>query len=568
MRAPTTRPLPPARSTTRAIGASIASMFFVALVSATPASPFHPVLPEEPGGPLRWISDLIGLGNLSTMGLVFVGLLATATAAIAFLLVLREAWHGRITLRTVLLLALGYHLAVLMLPLLFSRDVYSYAYYGRIVSTYGSNPYVATPLDFPLNSLFDLTWPGWRGTPSVYGPLFTWMSAFLTSTTKSIPSLITSFQLLAGAASLGTAALLARTAQRVRPERAVFAAAVVGLNPIVVFHVVGGGHNDMLVALAIAAAAAALFSGHRLTAAILLGLGMSVKATAVVPLLLLLVAVAASAPPDKRRRELLAFCGIVGGGWLVLALPFLQLTNPTLGLFGVAGNDSWMAPGQLVVQVGMAIGSLVAGDAGADVGAIIARLSLFALSVTGVLLIARQLWRRPDARTPAGIAAAWAWALLIVILPSPVLFTWYLVWILPLAWVLPKIPRRALVLLSASFILTQVVTESTGLPEFLQTIKLPFGHPIAIAVLIWVGRDFVHRLRAGTLLHIETGSPAFGDAFEEGPAVIETIDGSVDVRTLRTPGSAAHARGGQGAGPSRAPADHITAASFALRRRM
>ena len=55
-------------------------------------------------------------------------------------------------------------------------------------------------------------------------------------------------------------AIVARLVQRVRPERAVFAVAVIGLNPIVVFHVVGGGHNDMLVALFVAAAVVAVCS--------------------------------------------------------------------------------------------------------------------------------------------------------------------------------------------------------------------------------------------------------------------------------------------------------------------
>ena len=87
----------------------------------------------------------LGLSHLGDAGLMLVGLLATTSAAVGFLLILREAWNRRISLRTRVLLAIGFHLLVLMLPLLFSRDVYSYAYYGRIVSTYGGNPYVLTP---------------------------------------------------------------------------------------------------------------------------------------------------------------------------------------------------------------------------------------------------------------------------------------------------------------------------------------------------------------------------------------------------------------------------------------
>jgi alpha-1,6-mannosyltransferase len=500
-------------------------MLAVALVSATPNSPFSPVLPAgyEPSGPLRWISDLIGLGHLSTTGLIAAGLVATAAAAGAFLYVVREAWNNRISMRTVVILTVSFHAAVVTLPLLFSRDVYSYGYYGRIVNTYGANPYVFTPKDFPLNSLWHLTWPGWRGTPSVYGPLFTWVSAFMTGIAKSIPDLITGFQLLAAAASLGTIAIVGGLARRVRPERAVFAVAAIGLNPIVVFHVVGGGHNDMLVAFFIAGAAALLFAKRELLSAVALALGMSVKATAVVPLILLVVAVAANTPPERRRRVLLTFAGVVGGVWLLLAIPYLQASNPTLGLMEVAGHDSWMAPGQLVVRLFSGTGGLLGGDPFREPAATVARVILFGLSAVSIVLLAREIWRRPTARTPTALVAAWGWALLVLILPSPVLFTWYLVWVLPLAWALPRIARRGIVILSAFFIVTQLVTESSRLPDFLESVKLPFGHPIAIAVCVWVGLDLIRRLRRGIPFEGESAEPTFGDAFESGPHPREPV---------------------------------------------
>jgi alpha-1,6-mannosyltransferase len=514
------RPLPPTRAARRALWASAASILAMAVVAATPGSPFQPVMPDvEPNGPFRAVSDLLALGRLSPLPLILVGVASTVVAATAFLFVLREAWRGRVSVRTVLLLAVAYHVVALMVPLLFSRDVYSYAYYGRMVSTYGDNPYVATPRDYDLNSLFHLTWPGWRGTPSVYGPLFTWLSALLTTAVKAIPGIITAFQAIAAAASVATAAIVARTARRVAPGRAAFATALIGLNPIVVFHVVAGGHNDMLVAMLVAAATAALFAHRRLGAALLLALAMSVKATAAIPLALLLVAVAAATSPARRRRELAVYVGSVAALWLAFAVPFLQLENPTLGTLNVAGNDSWMAPGQLVVRAAGALAGAVAGDGAVDAGRTAARVALYAMSAVALAAIAREVWRRPEARTPAALAAAWGWGLLVLILPSPVLYTWYLVWILPLAWALPKVPRRGLVILSAFFLVTQLATESTRLPDYIQGIRFPFGHPIAVAVLVWVGRDLVRRLRAGTLLHEESEDPAFADALE-APATL------------------------------------------------
>jgi hypothetical protein len=262
---------------------------------------------------------------------------------------------------------------------------------------------------------------------------------------------------------------------------------------------------------------ALLYARRELWSAVALGLGMSVKATAVIPLLLLIVAVAAQAEPARRRAVLVRYGGVVGAVWLALALPFLQADNPTLGLLEVAGHDSWMAPGQLVVRGFSGLGGLLGGDAFREPAATIGRLMLFGLSAAGIAMIGYRLWRNPAARQPAALAAAWGWALLILILPSPVLFTWYLVWILPLAWALPRVPRRAMVILSAFFIVTQLVTETSRLPDVLRSVKLPFGHPIAVAVLVWVGLDFVRRIRRDIPFEAETARPTFGDRFEAGP---------------------------------------------------
>jgi hypothetical protein len=244
---------------------------------------------------------------------------------------------------------------------------------------------------------------------------------------------------------------------------------------------------------------------------------MSVKATAVIPLVLLIVMVVANAEPDRRRRVLLTYLGVSGGVWLVLAIPFLQSANPTLGLMEIAGHDSWMAPGQIVVHIFSGFGRIVGGEPFAEAGQTVARVLLFAISAGAVFWIARKLWTRPSWRTPATLAAAWGWAMLAVVLPSPVLFTWYLMWILPLAWVLPKVPRRSLAILSAFFVVTQLVTEADRLPDELRNVQLPFGHPVAIAVCLWVGVALYRRLRRDVPFDAELDGPVVGDRFEKGP---------------------------------------------------
>ena len=125
-------------------------------------------------------------------------------AGVSFLLVLWACERGLVSTKTVLTLTVAYHVAILLLPLLLSRDVFSYAYYGRILSRYGGNPYVDTPADYPANDLWRFTWPGWRETPSVYGPVFVWLSAAITAIFRSIPDVIVAFRAVAVAASLGS----------------------------------------------------------------------------------------------------------------------------------------------------------------------------------------------------------------------------------------------------------------------------------------------------------------------------------------------------------------------------
>jgi alpha-1,6-mannosyltransferase len=518
MRTTSTRPsLVP--SAARAAVASVVGTLLVAIVASTPSSPYYPVLPDGVAaqGPLRWIADAMALQRLNDAGLMLVGLLAVVAAAVGFILILREAWHRRVSVRLVFVLAIAFHLLVLTLPLLFSRDVYSYAYYGRIWTSYGANPYVFTPSDYPFNSLWTLTWPGWRATPSVYGPLFTWVSVVTTGVLHSVHSVIRGFQVVAAISSIGTMIVVYRLVKRVRPERAVFAVAVIGLNPIVVYQVVGGGHNDVLVAFFVACAVSFVFARRDLAAAICLGLGMSVKASAVVPLILLAIAIAANADPERRARLLTKYALVVGGIWLVLAAPFLQSTNPTLGMFELSSHDSGKAPGQLLVHALTWLGTSVGGAAAEKPAMILAHLLLFGLTAVGVWMIARRIWLDPSARRPTAQVAAWGWALLTVILLAPMLGAWYLVWVLPLAWALPRVARRTLVILCVAFTVTELVTENSRLPELLRSVRLPFGHPVAIAVCLWIGIDLVRRLRRGVPLDAETPERQFGDAFEAGP---------------------------------------------------
>ncbi len=485
-----------------AVAGSIVSVVLVATVASVPGSPFQPILPagSGPWGPFRWLAGIVGLDAIHGSSLVAASIVASLLATVAFLAILREAWRGTVSPRLVIAMAVAFHVVVFFLPLLFSRDVYSYAYYGRITGVYHANPYVATPSDFPQDALARYVGPRWMGTPAVYGPLFTMASSLVARLVSTVGGLILAFRLTAIAASLATIAVVAGLVHRVRPGREAFAVAAVGLNPVVLFQSVASGHNDLLVALVIAGALALVFSGRDLLATAVLTLGALVKAPAAVPLVLLIVVVVSRREPGRRVRTLLEHAAVVTVVALIFAVPFLQTKDPTLGMVELAHHQGWLAPSRLFARVFDAL-------TGERLG-VLARVSFALLLAAALFLVARSLVRRKPSVPPQAIGAAWGWGLLFLALLGPVLLPWYVVWTLPLAWLLPRVPRLTLILTGASLSVSQWVAEPARFSRAYDANVL-FGHyvlsPVAVGLLVWLAVDFLRRVRSGTPLEQEHG---------------------------------------------------------------
>jgi alpha-1,6-mannosyltransferase len=486
-----------------ALAASAASVVLVATVASVTRSPFQPVQPPgvEPSGPFAWLARFVGVDRLGASALATLGVVAIAVAAVSFLLVLRAAWRGRVSTRAVLALAVAYHAAVLTLPLLFSRDVYSYAYYGRISGVYEANPYVSTPADFPADALASLVGPKWVDTTAVYGPLFTGLTAVLARLVDDVARLVSAFRWIAAAASLGTVALIAVTARRHRAGRAAFAVAAFGLNPVVLFQSVGSGHNDLLVALSIAGAFALVLARRDLFAVGVLALGALVKVSAALPLLLLVVWCVARRPAGERLRAIVTHGGLAAAITAVFAVPFFQLHDPTLGLLELAGHEGWLAPSRLFRRVLDAVSG--------DTLGVVARVAFAALLIGCVLLVAREVWRR--ARDGPALGAAWGWTLLLLMLLGPVLLPWYVTWSLPLVWLLPRVPRAVLIATSAALTLSQWTAEPARFGAAYD-VNVLVGHyvitPVVVGLLAWLLSDLHRRLSAGAALQDEDRVPA------------------------------------------------------------
>ncbi len=241
-------------------------------------------LATRPGVSARALAGLAG--NAAGVAVVVVagpgagpalvaGALLVALAGFALLL---QSLHRGPGLPVRLVLAAGVALTALcvILPPAGSKDVASYAFYGRIVTEHGENPYVVVPDDHPDDPWYQDVSVRWRQTPSVYGPAFTALSAGITGLGGNHRTLVrVLFQASAGLAVLAAAFVVARL------TKSAAVTAFVALNPVLLASVVNGGHNDALVGAALLGACVAARRRWWVAAGALLALGAGVKIAAV-----------------------------------------------------------------------------------------------------------------------------------------------------------------------------------------------------------------------------------------------------------------------------------------------
>jgi hypothetical protein len=484
--------------------ATVLTCVVVSLVASVPRSPFTPPLARGAEAPqlLAGPSSLLGLDTLARDVAGLVGTIVLVAAAAAFVFALREAWKGRVSLRLVLLVGVALHVLALVTPLFLSRDVYSYAIYGRMVSVHGLNPYTSIPAEAwrdPFNTQ-DLVSVDWIDSPAVYGPAFSAISAGVTGAIRGVPETVFAFKALAAAASVATMFLAVAAARRVAPDHAAFAAAIIGWNPVILFHGVAGGHNDTLVGLAVAGGVLLLLARLDLWATAVLTVGALVKISGAVPLAIAVMASTMRQPPGKRLRAFGAHAGIGLLVGLPFILPFMQSEDPTLGTFELANRQGWLAPPRLVLVVIRGIVNYTLGFTAGDVAAVAVRLLFPAILLIVMWGILRHLARAGRDLEPVTVVSGMGWASLISVMVAPILLPWYAAWVVPLAWALPRSARNGTILTAVALTITELVAEPSRAPRVWEV--MVFGlhwvaTPIVLAVLIYLLLDLRRRLIRG-----------------------------------------------------------------------
>jgi len=360
-------------------------------------------VPQWLAGPFDGAGFALGSGGLVVVLIVMFASYAVAARA-----------AERLSARTVLMCIAAVHALVLLAPPLLSTDVFSYQFYGRMGAVYGTNPYLAGPHALALDPLFPYIGAKWSYTPTLYGPLFTAVSYAFAP--LSIAASALAYKAIAACASLGTVALVWNSA-RLRGINPVKAAALVGLNPLIVVYGVGGGHNDLLMMLALVAGIY-LMLAHRERASG--ALSMTAAAIKLTGGLVLPFAIASGGPhAGDRRRKLLIGAGFGFAVFTTLGLSMFRHRTAAPARHDPEGPER----GRLAQHPGF-IGTHLGLETLAHITSWL--LAVVFLGVFWWLL--RRVWR---GQLDWIDAAGWAAAVLLVTASS--LLPWYVAWLIPLA---------------------------------------------------------------------------------------------------------------------------------------
>ena len=215
-----------------------------------------------------------GHGRDMAGALVYIGV---ALLGWAWVRLGREVLAGRVRGRAVLVTAGVWMAPMLVAPPLFTRDVYSYLAQGALPLA-GFDPYAVGPEAMP-GTLTDNVHFFWQDTPAPYGPLFILIAKSVAAAVGQ--NMIAGVLLMRLALLPGVLLLVWALPELTRRlgGRVPVALWVAVANPIMVIHLVGGGHNDLLVVGMLAAGALLALRGQPVAGIAVVSAAMAVKAT-------------------------------------------------------------------------------------------------------------------------------------------------------------------------------------------------------------------------------------------------------------------------------------------------
>ena len=335
-------------------------------------------------------------------------------------------------------------LPLLVVAPLFSKDLYAYAAQGEMMS-HGINPYqYGTNVigSTPFSRLVD---PLWGNVSSPYGPIFLVIDGWIvTLSHHNLLISVVGLRLLAlfGVVLFGMAIpVIARSFGR----DASTAFALAALNPLVLLHLVAGGHNDALMIGLLAVGYALARRGRPVLGIVVCGVAAAVKVPALIGAIYIGWEWLGTGRSIRERMRPVATA-------LVLALGTMAALSEAAGLgwgwiSGLTNPDtvrSWLDP---ATGIGLLAGHVVQvlgfGNHTRTI-LTVARGTAFVLAIA----IAIRLLLRSERIGPL---RALGWSLLAFVVLGPVVQPWYAAWgFVILAPIAEGPVRRFLIVVSAA----------------------------------------------------------------------------------------------------------------------
>jgi alpha-1,6-mannosyltransferase len=427
--------------------------------------------------PDAWFFGVSASG--ASTGRIFFGLVCVYAGIILFVrvwlgLVKSLSGNPGVAVKKLAWLLIIWSLPVLLAPPLFSHDIYSYAAQGELVTRH-INPYIYGPSTLGSNTFTNLATGWWFYTPSPYGPFFLQIAGALTSVSQHNALVdVVLLKLVAFAGVILIAVSLPSLARSLGKDPAiVFGLAV--LNPVTIFHLVGGAHNDALMIGLLVAGLALARRNHPVAGIALCALAAAVKAPAAIGIVYIgWEWVGRGVPLRERVRPLVT--ALLIGGTIMGAISFL--TGLGWGWIGDLGSAdavrSWLSPatgsGLLLTDLLHVVG---VGASLTKVLTVTRAVGLLAAAFVCIWLLLRSDRDKGDGRIRAiGLS------LLFVVILSPVVQPWYLSWgivLLAPVVIARSRTRRAMIGLSIAAVVI-------GLPDGeLLVHDLLYSSPLSIA---------------------------------------------------------------------------------------
>src|ERR1700753_73398 len=343
----------------------------------------------------------------------------------------------------------GFWLAPLLLSVpVFSRDTYSYLAQGALLRD-GLDPYAVGPIENP-NPLLDNVSPIWTITTAPYGPAFIMSARLVTMLVGN--HVIAGTMLLRLCMLPGLALLIWATPRLARHlgANAPIALWICVLNPLVIIHLMGGVHNEMLMVGLMTAGITLTFERRHVAGVTLIAIGVAVKATAGIALPFMVWVWMRHLRDRRGYRPLTAFAAAGAASVLILVAVFAVLS----GLAGVGLGWLTALAGSVKIINWLTVPTAMANLIHA-VGGLFFPVSFYAVlqvpRLIGIVIIAVSLpllwsrYRQDDRAVLTGIG----WAMLVVVLFVPAALPWYYTWPLAVAAALTQ-SRRAIAAVAAA----------------------------------------------------------------------------------------------------------------------